>query len=189
MNQNRTAGVRIGDRRGPGVGLAAVLGAALLAAGCAALPGGGHATVSIDTTPEGATAFADGRRLGVTPLTVVRDEAFPPRWHDMEYRVSGTLTLRKAGCRPEQVPVSDPVLSHPVHVRLHCDAQAGQTPSPSSGAPAGGSADAPASAPAGGPTARGSAEQRLQRLRRLHDQGLVTDGEYRRIRQRILNSL
>jgi len=186
MSQNRTAGVGAWERRGPGVGLAAaVLAAALLGAGCAAVPGADRATVRIDTTPEGATAFADGRRLGVTPLTVVRDEAFPPHWHDMEYRVSGTLTLRKAGCRPEQIPVSDPVLSHPVHVRLHCDGQAGQTPAPASGGSATDSASTPDSGPAGG----GSAEQRLQRLRRLHDQGLITDGEYRRIRQRILNSL
>jgi len=160
---------------------AGILGVLALSGGCAGTPGGGGAMVTIDTTPPGATALAGGRTLGVTPLTVVRDDAFPPRWHDMEYRVSGTLILRKAGCRPVRMPVSDPVLSKPIHVRLDCKP----------GATGGTSAPAVA-APGASPAPRDSADstaRRLQRLRRLHDQGLVTDREYRQIRQRILDSL
>ncbi len=171
----------LGRARAVRIGLgAALLGTLTLSGGCAGTPGKGGATVTIDTTPPGATALADGRRLGVTPLTVVRDDAFPPHWRNMEYRVSGTLTLRKAGCRPVQMPVSDPVLSKPIHVSLDCKPGAAGTSAPAdtgtrASPPPGGSAD--------------STARRLQRLRRLHDQGLVTDREYRQIRQRILDSL
>jgi len=171
-------------------GLAAgALAALVLSAGCAAVPGADSATVRIVTTPELATALADGRRLGVTPLTVVRDDAFPPRWHNMEYRVSGTLTLRKAGCRPVQMPVSDSVLSKPVHVRLHCQAGGASQTAPSDSAGASDAGGNETAAPASQGAGTGSVAQRLQRLRRLHDQGLISDGEYQHIRQRILDSL
>ena len=144
--------------------------------GCAAGLGA-SSRVTIASEPAGASIFANGVARGVTPQSVVRDEVFPPHWKGTEYRVDGVLTLRKAGCEPYTTSVNDVVLSKDVMVHLRCPAESAPGVEPAAAAPPG--------SPASGPSDEAAA--RLRNLDALHKQGLVTDEEYRRIRQRILD--
>lgn len=151
-----------------------VFSCALLLAGCSALPVSGKRELTITSEPSGATVHASGVEIGTTPLTIRPDDAFPPRFVGFEYRAAGTLSLSKPGCRTDTRPVDDAVLSKDIHVRLDCD--------PKAAASSSGLRDAPA------PAGEGFAE-RLQRLERLRERGLISPEEYGRIRARILSEL
>ncbi len=153
------------------------LALALLLSACASVTPG-ERRITIDSTPPGAKVLADGREVGTTPLTITPDDVFPPHWKGMSYLVEGTLTLRRPGCKEASMKVTDPVLSKDIHMVLECDAappapQPAARPAPA--APHGDGGD--------------EAEMRLMRLERLHDKGLISDAEYRSIRQRILEGL
>ena len=159
-----------------GLGLAALV----LLGGCAA---GRSLTISSD--PPGARVLADGRELGETPLTVQQDEAFPPRWIGSSYMVKGTLALEKPGCARVSMPVDDGVLSRDIDVSLQCEP--GAAPAADQPVTKTGDKPAPVSQPAA--MASGDIEQRLQRLRGLHEKGLITDEEYAEQRKRVLDSI
>ncbi|MGA7800116.1 MAG: PEGA domain-containing protein [Gammaproteobacteria bacterium] len=161
--------------------IVAAVAALLGVSGCAGLTAG-NKTVSISSDPAGATVYASGARVGATPLRIVPDQVFPPRFVGTSYRAYGTLTIKKPGCKDYSRQVNDYVLSRDIHVKLQCD--------PNYRAP---TASAPASAPASASQpkvhASGTVEFRLRRLESLHKEGLITDQEYRSIRKRILDGL
>lgn len=137
--------------------------------------------ITIDSEPQGAVVKANDRPIGQTPLKIAPDEVFPPRWHGTLYAVQGTLGLERAGCRPYSREVDDLVLSRDIKVMLDCSAGASMT----TGKPA-----APEVRPGPAPRAgKRGIEQRLRELKRLHEQGLITDQDYNGQRQRILNEL
>lgn len=178
--------------RGAFLGVCAV---PLLFAGCAEVPIDlRHITIRSD--PPGAEVLANDKAIGVTPLAIVPDHDFPPAmdWNTLQYRAMGTLTVRKAGCRPFSEQVNDGVLSKDIMVRLDCAASSAATKPPA--APKSRAADrSPAAArPAAGrhgivPAPTLSVAQRLRRLERLRKDGLITAKEYHEIRARILNGL
>jgi len=158
-----------------------VLGGAALAAvagmsGCAGLMTSAH-KITISSKPAGASVYASGREVGKTPLTIVPDEVFPPRFVGTTYRAAGTLKVAKPGCTPYRREVNDAVLAKDIHVTLQCD--------PDYRPPRSRSEDKGGAAPA----ADQSADSRLRRLERLHRDGLITDQEYQRLRKRVLDTL
>lgn len=178
--------------------------------GCAANPGQpeqpGQQGIEIDSAPAGASVTAVGRVLGQTPLRIVPGDVFPVGmvWGSKEgdgiasVRYTGELRIEKAGCLPYTTEVDDHLLSKDVFVRLDCPVDAPAThagpddPVETAEVPRTGSASAPHpvavdSGPSG--STEDSAETRLLRLRSLHDKGLISDEEYRRIRQVILDTL
>lgn len=155
---------------------------ALLLSGCSGLGGGtspgGH-RIALVTEPPGATVYADGNEIGTTPLDFSPGEHFRAGFVGSEnaimgYRYIGKLAVKKPGCRDYLTEVDDSLLSKDIHVQLECDpdyrpAEPVNTRQPSA-------------------TAQ-SAEQRLRRIRDLHDEGLLSDEEYRQLRQRVLDTL
>ena len=134
--------------------------------------------VTIDSSPQGADVIADGKKIGVTPMKVIPDDVFPPRWIGGSYMVKGNLELVKQDCEPVSMEVNDNVLSKPVNKELKCTQQASVAPAVTS---------ENASSPQ--PKTNKNVEQRLEKLKGLHDKGLITDQEYQTQRQRILNEL
>lgn len=152
--------------------------------------------ITIDSNPPGARVFASNLDIGATPVTINVDEVFPLRWTTPTkedhaptsgglsedeptgfaiYRRLGTLTFRKPGCDTLDMRVDSQALTRNISVNLKCD--------PNYQPPA-----APVAAPpatAGEPTI----EQRLKQLEALKDKGTISDDEYRRQRERILNQL
>lgn len=160
-----------------GVALACVLSSAAALPGCSNVIKE-HRTTTITSDPTGATVLASGVEIGVTPLTIRPDEAFPPRFVGFEYRAAGTLMLKKDGCKPYSQQVDDAVLSKTIHVNLDCD--------PSYQAPQ------PAAGPAPhmqSPAMREDFAARLRRLDDLKKQGLISEQEYQQLRRKILNEL
>lgn len=174
-------------------------GVSVLSAGCSSVPIDLR-RIAIRSDPPGAEVLANGKKIGVTPLTIVPDRDFPPvmDWSNLVYQAKGVLTLRKAGCKPYSEPVNDSVLSKDISVRLDCSG-------PVAAAPAQSEPPAPSVPPAVAPVSSGteprpavrpavprhrlSVEARLRRLEKLHKDGLITDREYRTIRERILSGL
>jgi len=165
-----------------GLAAAAMVAALLGLSGCAGLVTH-KKTISISSKPSGAAVYANGAKVGETPLAIVPDQVFPPRFVGMSYRAAGTLAIRKAGCEEYTSQVNDYVLSKDIHVQLKCDpnyhppaAQASPGVSSASGKPGPGTSDK-------------SIAFRLRRLEALHKDGLITDQEYHAIRKRILSGL
>ena len=134
--------------------------------------------VTIDSSPQGADVIADGKKIGVTPMKIIPDDVFPPRWIGASYMVKGNLELVKQDCEPLSMEVNDAVLSKPVNKELKCAQQSSVVP-------------AVAAEPASSPEQKTNTnvEQRLEKLKGLHDKGLITDQEFQTQRQRILNEL
>jgi len=132
--------------------------------------------ITIDTNPQGAKVIADGREIGITPLKIEPDEAFPPRWFGGSYLVKGNLELKKPECEPVSMKVNDMILSKDVTRKLNC-----------SDASDNNSKTKPQSTKA--MTINSTIEQRLEKLNRLNTKGLISGEEYKTQRRRILNEL
>jgi len=144
-------------------------------------------TVLIESVPSGAQIKVSGRDIGVTPLSVDLDQAFPRHWtarvkSDDDgfafYRRLETLDLKKDGCETYTQLVAETDLARDIKVTLKCDPD--YRPAVVAAPPAMGT-PAPASAL--------GIEQRLRTVEDLKAKGLITDDEYRTQRQRILDGL
>jgi len=143
--------------------------------------------VLIESVPPGAQVLVSGRDIGVTPLSVELDKAFPRHWTtrvktDDEgfafYRRLETLEIKKDGCEIYTQQVVEPDLARDIKITLKCDPnyQPGVVAAPAA-------VSTPAPVPAVG------IEQRLRTVEDLKAQGLITEDEYRTQRQRILDGL
>ncbi len=133
--------------------------------------------VLIESVPPGAQVRVSGRDIGVTPLRVELDQAFPRHWtarikRDEEgfafYRRLETLELKKDGCETYTQQVVEADLALDIKVTLKCDPNYQPVP---------------VTVPAA------DIEQRLRTVEDLKTKGLITDDEYRAQRQRILDGL
>ncbi len=173
----------------------------LILQGC----GSGRKGITIDSEPQGADILADGKNIGKTPMKIKQDDVFPPHWYGGSYVVKGQLELKKEGCEDVKMEVSDLVLSKDIKKNLSCNpemtqlAPVAKTPAkqePASqkttmkkAAPAVVPAmDDPKPAPKSGKIGD-EIENRLSRLKDLHDRGVISTKEYAEQRNRILNSL
>lgn len=151
-------------------------------AGCAANRLGPPDRITIDSEPQGAQVLVADKQIGVTPLVVVLDEAFPMRWtartkKDDEgfafYRRLDTLTIKREGCETYSALVDTNDLAKDIKIALKCDPDY----------------KPPVAATPAQPVRADTIEQRLQRLEMLKQKGLISDEEYRTQRQRVLGEI
>jgi hypothetical protein len=130
-------------------------------------------------------------------------DAFPIRRHwFVTFRPVGTLTIKKKDCQAYSHDVSDATLSKDIHVDLKCGPQYADSADTVTERPkvvtppAKRGQQQPPSSPGAPEPTRNEAndsvdaiERRLERLKALHERGALTDAEYRRIRERILEGL
>jgi len=199
MARNRLA------RTGLGV---TIIGLSGLMVGCDSIPsmdsitslGSSKKQITVTTNPAGATIYANDKALGVTPLTVTPSQEWTTGFVTgkdvgMVYQYTGTITIKKPGCETYTAEVDDPTLFNDIVIDLKCDPNFRPAAGAATvGAP--GAQPAPAYAPAYAPAGRTDYEtpeeimaRRLRRLEGLRNRGLITDDEYRAVRQRILNEL
>ena len=119
-------------------------------------------TITIESEPTGATVYAMGKDVGVTPLTIRQEVVFPLNYDPAKRDLYGTVLLRKTGCQDYRRHVSTDVYRYGIKATLDCGQKQAQPK---------------------------SIEQRLQQLKELHDKGLITDEEEKATRQRILDGL
>ena len=142
-----------------------------------------QAPADVTSNPSGAEVYANGQKLGVTPLHYKLYKAFPARWQDMTYQAQGVLTVKMNGCEDYILCVNDYVLSQPVHVDLVCDEDGKQQVTTSAEQ----ETDSPVIAPVNVPQM--DIEKKLTELDALYEGGVITKKEYYEIRERILNKL
>jgi hypothetical protein len=149
--------------------------AATLLGGCSAIAVSEKSgRIKLLSDPAGATAYADGRELGTTPLEIVPGEHFPSGFVGLSYRYYGKLSFRKPGCEPTSIDVNDAILAKDVHAELKCDPAYRPTAN---------------SSPAQAAPAADPYTERLERIEALHRKGLISDEEYQGLRKRILEQL
>lgn len=179
--------------------------AAALQAGCSSLPSlpwfsddgetpsSDGKQIEIRSNPAGAEVLANGRSIGITPLTVTPDTVWNTGFrtakdYGVNYQFVGNLTIRMPGCKDYATEVDDSLLRKDIAVQLECGADYRPlTAAPGQTAP--GTGRAPAYAPADYETSEEIMARRLRRLDGLRDRGLITEDEYQQVRRRILGEL
>lgn len=149
---------------------------ALLAQGCAGpnVSKKNAKQIEIASDPAGATVLVDGSEIGSTPLSVVPGEVFRSGFVGLSYRYYGRLILKKPGCEEKVIEVNDAVLAGDVRANLECDPDY----RPTMAEPA-----------AGIPAESDSYAERLKRIERLYEQGLIMEEEHDMLRRRVLDEL
>ena len=121
--------------------LGTVLIVAGLQAGCSSLPSmpwssddnGGSGSqsngkqIEIRSNPAGAEVLANGRHIGITPVTVTPANTWTTglvtaKDYGVNYQYTGTLAIRMPGCKEYTANVDDYFLSKDVAVQLECSA-------------------------------------------------------------------
>ncbi len=146
-----------------------IIGAIIILQGCSA-SSTKKQQADVTSNPSGATVYAKGQELGVTPLHYKLYKAFPASWQDAMYQAHGELMLKMDGCEDYSLQVNDYILSNSIHAELKCSEVS----------------EAEELVPA---TPGSGAEQRLQQLEALYNKGVITEEEYNATRERILNEL
>ena len=147
-----------------------IVSAVILLQGCLDSSVKQQRPADVTSSPPSATVYADGQKLGKTPLKYNLYDAFPAGWKDSMYQAQGVLMVKMHGCEDYTLKVSDSVLRKPVHAELICS-EVSKAKKPAEVAPHGGT------------------EKRLKELEALYKKGIITKDEYSSTRQRILNEL
>ena len=136
---------------------------------------------NVTSSPSGASVFANGVKLGVTPLKTDLFKSFPASWQGWKLSATGVLAIKKSGCEDFAIKVNDGILIKPIHAKLKCNAKV-VTP-----------VSAPIRKdvrPVKKPQKKMSKiEKRLNELTELHKKGVITDAEYKNTRKRILSEM
>jgi len=160
-----------------------VISAVIMLQGCSGPVVKEEGPASVTSIPSGAEVYANGEKLGVTPLHYKLYKAFPAGWKNWMYQAQGVLMVKKDGCEDFTLQVNDYVLSHPVHAELVCSDKI--TPEGKS------TANQEVKIQEGGPVAspQNEIENRLNELEDLYEKGVITRKEYSETRERILNEI
>jgi hypothetical protein len=137
----------------------------------------------VTSSPTGATVYANGEKLGITPLHYKLYKVFPAGWKDMMFQAQGVLVVKMNGCNDYILNVNDYILSKPVHVELECDNADKSELKRSTQQDAGAASQQRVVLP------RNEVETRLKRLESLYEDGVITEDEYKATRKRILDEL
>jgi hypothetical protein len=137
----------------------------------------------VTSSPTGASVYANGEKLGITPLHYKLYKAFPAGWKDMMFQAQGVLTLKMDGCEDYILNVNDYLLSNPIHAELKCDGADSSALQQPAQQDAGNASRQRAILP------RAEVETRLKKLESLYQDGLITEDEYNATRKRILDEL
>lgn len=176
----------------------------VLATGCGTLDaivssGQAGATISITSDPSGADLYVMGKHAGTTPVKISNLDVYPVSYDLSNEMIYGMVFLRKDGCEEYSRRLTRSDINNGLTAVLKCGTrvtnslslQPAVVPSTSPAV----TTDVPATAPAGQaepqPVQLSLPERRLQQLKslqQLHDEGLLSDEEEKKMRRRILDA-
>lgn len=137
----------------------------------------------VTSNPSGAEVYANGDKLGVTPLHYKLYKVFPAAWKNWVYQAQGVLTVKMGGCEDFTLEVNDYVLSNPIHAELVCS----EKMAPEVKSTVNQEVKSPVEKTVASP--QSETENRLNELKDLYERGVITREEYSETRERILNEL
>ena len=129
-------------------------------------------TFRIDSDPPGASVYAMGENIGVTPLMISHKDVFPNVYPHEKESLYGKVTLRKEGCKDYTRIINIGISSYGLHARLDCSDMNTQSASTKN---ASGKSE--------------TVEQRLDKIKELRSKGLITEEEAKKAREHVLNDL
>lgn len=166
------------------------------------------AVITITSSPPGAMIYTQGKKRGQTPRTLPLRDILPSLYRPEQLNLGSQIFLKLKGCKTAQFPIRAHSVPANIHADLECSEVASakipaSTPAatepPSSAeapsfpvkeaSPPSATLDQPAAQPK---TPEGSAvefatvRKKLQELNELHEEGLISDAEYERLRRRVL---
>jgi hypothetical protein len=126
--------------------------------------------LTVSTTPPGASVFVMQKEQGTTPAKIDTRLFFPVTFPADQVDDYGRITLRLGGCEEKKLMINAAMISEGLDLKLNCE-QGFQA-----------SAVRPESPPI-------PIKKRLQQLQTLRDENLISDSEFEKIRQKILQEL
>ncbi len=149
--------------------------ASLLVSGCSgsSLMPATNDSFMVESKPSGATVYVMGEIVGTTPVEVTAKQVFPSLYPSEQTPLYGRIFFSLEGCEEYAMPVGTGHLSKGMKVKLECDpmrpvaqpVQAAEMPRES------------------------TIKRRLQELKSLFDEGLISDEDYESKRKAILEEL
>ena len=160
-----------------------MLGIMVVMQGCSSSSIKENAPANVTSSPSGAAVYANGLKIGDTPLRADLYKAFPAGWIDWVYQATGVLMVKKQGCEDFALKVNDYILSQPIHAKLECHAvEKSRVEVPVRKAE-------PVDEKKADTHPDEAIEARLRKLEGLYKKGLITSDEYNTTRKRILGEL
>jgi hypothetical protein len=151
----------------------------------------------VDSAPVGASILILGETVGQTPLTLQKHDVFPQSFDPEKKHLYGRIELVYPGCEPFITTISSRVINEGLTALLTCHdnkrAEPASTPTqvPIQEQPQG-QVQQPAtdgSHPVVPATATPDLKQRLQQLKGLFDEGLISEEDYNIKRRELLRAL
>ena len=139
--------------------------------------------LSIQSTPPGAQIWIMGKQQGTTPAHLPVSQVFPQVYRPDDQALYGQVRLVKDGCDPLTVAVSTSAVAAGIDAKLVCAETAAAMPVTPTASPRTSSATVTAPRPSA------SARARLVELKELRQDNLISEQEYQRLRQRVLDTL
>ena len=134
---------------------------------------------TVSSTPSGAAVYVMGEQAGVTPLTLDAKQVFPNTYSQEQEQHYGRIVLKHEGCKDQIIGINSGRLSDGIVAKLECPKMAAAKEQVAQESPAQTETTVKPS----------SAKERLKQLDDLKQEGLITEQEYRKIRQEVLDSL
>jgi hypothetical protein len=124
----------------------------------------------VSTTPPGAMVVVMQKEQGITPTEINTRSFFPVTFPADQLDNYGRITLKHDGCEEKTLMINAVMISEGLDVKLNCEQ--GIQPSV-----------------ANTETSTTDVKKRLQQLQTLRDENFISDSEFEKIRQRILQEL
>lgn len=153
---------------------------ALPLAGCSgnSLISASNDTFQVDSVPVGASVIVLGEAMGQTPMTLSTRDVFPQSYDQGRQHLYGRVELTYPGCESSLTTVSSRVLAHGLKAKLKCDVETQTKEAPA--------ADILEPTSQSEPVAL---KLRLQKLKELYQEELISEEEYAEKRRKLLEEL
>ena len=134
-----------------------------------------HNEVSVTSNPSAASVYVMGELQGVTPMSINLTQLYPATYSKEFSHLYGYIVLKQDGCKNKTVKITPDIADSGLNEELNCTSikktDVNET-------------DIEASS-----VKDKSIKLRLKELLMLKEEGLINDGEYNKVRRRILESI
>jgi len=137
-------------------------------------------SVQIDSKPSGAGVYVMGKKVGETPMRISSSAPYPENYNKANRSLYGKIILKKEGCKDLIESVSDKSISSGINAVLDCNDGNNRATEHKM------NSVAPRHV---APGRFDELNQRLEEVKKLEKEGLITKDEAKKARERILKGL
>ncbi|MCU7852346.1 MAG: PEGA domain-containing protein [Candidatus Thiodiazotropha sp. (ex Monitilora ramsayi)] len=171
-----------------------------LLSGCTGIANvSGSDSLSVKSNPSGAQVYVMDKLIGETPIEISQTTLYPNTYDPDKEALYGVVVIKKEGCRDHSQRIGYRELIKSINADLTCGSTISKAiekkesavlapipqESPSTPKPL----ETENIAPSNTMSINKSAKRRLIEINQLKEEGLISEGEFQSIRQRILQTL